>query len=73
MPQASDELRNKMNEYFGSWVNDWGPTAYLLDQGYTEKDYLWSKPTREHVPTEKEIDCLNFLRAEWDHDYDFFF
>jgi hypothetical protein len=71
MPQASDELRTKMEEYFGDPINDWGPTKYLLDAGYLEKGGWWRKPTSEHVVTEKEQDCLNFLCDEWDHCYDF--
>ena len=71
MPQASDELRAKMAEYFGAEIDDWPPRAYLLDQGYDEKAGWWSKPDPDHVVTEKERDCLNFLCDEWDHAYDF--
>lgn len=71
MPQASDELRDKMARYFDDAIADWPPTAFLLDQGYSEKGGWWTKPSPDHTPTEKEWDCLNFLCDEWDHAYDF--
>jgi hypothetical protein len=72
MPQASDELRSKMESYFGDPINDWSPTAFLLDQGYTEKGGFWTKP-EGHLMTEKEGHCLAFLREEWDHDFEAIF
>lgn len=67
MPQATDELREKMQHYFGDPISDWGPTAFLLDQGYHEKGGFWAKPSPSHIVTEKEGDCLTFLCDEWDH------
>lgn len=70
MPQASDELRAKMQEYFNDPVDDQGPMAFLKSQGYTlRRDYHWDAP--EHVKdygdmTEKEFHCLLFLVHEWD-------
>lgn len=72
MPQATDEDRGLMAAYFGGeGIDDWPPTKFLLDQGFTEKGGWWKKPTPEHAVTEKEYNCLNFLCDEWDHSYDF--
>ena len=67
MPQATDELRAKMQEYFGDPISDSGPEAYLRECGWLEDRFLWSKPNR--VIIAKEWDCIQFLCDEWDHDY----
>lgn len=71
MPQASNEDREKMNEYFGDPIDDGPPSTFLISLGYTESRGWWSKPAKDHQPTQKELDCLNFLCDEWDHAYDF--
>ncbi len=72
MPQASDEDRNRMAQYFGDdGINDWPPTEFLIKAGFTERAGWWTKPSKDHVVTEKEYECLNFLCDEWDHAYDF--
>lgn len=71
MPQTSDERRAKMQEYFGDPISDGPPTAFLCGQGYKYSSGWWSKPTIDHQPTEKELECLHFLLEEWDHAWDF--
>lgn len=69
MPQASDEDRNLMQEYFGDPISDSGPMNHLLERGYHEERGMWTNPNNL-VPTQKDIDCLNFLVDEWDYAYD---
>lgn len=85
MPQASDELRAKMKEYFGDPIDDLGPSQYLRSRGYREvANGLWRRPSESHTitakeqncfnfldtVTQKDRECLNFLVDEWDHEYD---
>lgn len=67
MPQASDELRSKMEEYFGDPVSDKGPIKFLRKQGYFfTRHYEWVRPHRMHLITPKEWECITFLMEEWD-------
>lgn len=71
MPTATKELRNKMGELFGhgldyDFVDDWPPTEYLLNRGWTEKGGVWTQP-KDRTVTPEEWDCMNFLFQEWDH------
>ena len=66
MPTATSELRAKMDEYFGNEIDDSGPRAFLLGNGWIENRGVWSSPPK---PTEKEWDCLDFLVQEWDYAY----
>ena len=65
MPQATEEQR-------AQWGGDGGvgedkAIAFLEAAGYTLRpDWLWTKPTPEHVPTDDEISASNFLVDEWD-------
>lgn len=68
MPQASEEQQELMKKWFDS-IDDHGPTEFLLSHGYTEKAGMWSKPTPSHNPSVAEVECLMFLRDEWDHDF----
>lgn len=70
MPQASDELRQKMQTYFGDSIDDSGPTKFLKSKGWRETETgLWFSPQHiDHVSTQ-EFECLLFLRDEWDHAY----
>jgi hypothetical protein len=70
MPQASDELREKMFQRFGDAIDDFRPTRFLIERGYREHGGLWRRPSLDHVATADEIECLQFLHDEWDHDYD---
>lgn len=71
MPQASDEMRDLMKQYFGNGIDDRGPTEFLFSHGYLEKAGYWTKPTPSHSVTDYEWDCLNFLCEEWDYAYSF--
>lgn len=70
MPQASDELRAKMKEYFGNPINDYAPMEYLKSQGYElQRNWDWKPPERikdYDDMTEKEYHCMLFLVHEWD-------
>lgn len=67
MPQATDKNRAKMIRYFGD-IGDYSPTKFLEDNGWKLRpDWLWERPTPEHVTTPKESDCLWFLIDEWDY------
>ena len=71
MPQASDELRAKMDSYFDNGgINDYDPFAFLIGHGYSEKRGIIYRPHNEHIPTKKEWDCIEFLCDEWDYGYD---
>lgn len=68
MPQASNDLREKMKEYFDDEVDDVGPKDYLIMQGYKLlPNWRWHKPTPMHKISEKEYRCLQFLVDEWDY------
>lgn len=69
MPSASNDLRELMNEYFGDPIDDNGPIQYLISKGYKPSRrplWFWHLPNPEHVITEKEGNCLQFLIDEWD-------
>lgn len=70
MPQASDELRQKMKDRFGDdWLEE-GPVFFLRAAGYTlTKDWCWKKEGVGSVEdmTDFEYDCLAFMADEWDY------
>ena len=65
MPQATNELRQKMHDRFGDSIDDHGPWMYLEERGYTEDGFLIHAPVG-HVISEEEGDCIDFLCDEWD-------
>lgn len=71
MPQATDELRQRMNELFGDPISDSGPTDFLIQQGFVlSPTWEWMAPPRLHYWDElsqDEKDCVVFLFQEWDH------
>jgi hypothetical protein len=69
MPQASEELRAKMEEYFGDPIDTAGPIKFLIDAGYDlTNDFMWQPKLEKRASgsTEKELECINFLIDEWD-------
>ena len=68
MPQASDELRAKMRERFGS-IDLTGPQDHLLAQGYTINHGFITLPSPLHRATEGEGNCIDFLCDEWDYAF----
>jgi hypothetical protein len=72
MPQAADEDRAKMAEYFGGdGINDGPPARFMISQGWTcEPGFLWRRTFSGEKPTTKELDCLYFLCDEWDYGYE---
>lgn len=68
MPQASDELRAKMEQYFGDPISDEGPVKFLESAGWMlHADWTWSSPGKTmHDMTDKEYECVSFLFHEWD-------
>lgn len=72
MPQASDELRAKMQEHFGDPIDDSGPWQFLAGNGFVEKGGWITKPgTYWDDLSEKEKLALEFLADEWDYAWDF--
>ena len=71
MPQASDELRSRMEERFGDSISDAGPTKFLEDAGYKlTSSWLWEpKKGVESLKdmTQEEYECILFLVHEWDY------
>ena len=67
MPSATDELRGEMQKMFGNEVDDFGPTKFLEDRGYTlNEEWNWVKPSPDHIPLADELICIYFLMQEWD-------
>jgi hypothetical protein len=74
MPQATDQLRKKMAEYFpegdgsegSSGIADAPVYAYLAGLGLQEKGGYWMVPPDFGV-TSKVMNCLNFMVDEWDY------
>ena len=70
MPQASDELRKTIDNYFHTGIDDHVPHAYLESKGWTI-DSNWNflhsgyKDLGE-IPIQ-EWDCILFLIHEWDY------
>lgn len=70
MPSATDELRNKMNTYFGDSIDEQGPMKFLRDNGWKlDRNWVYHTPTFSYEANEKEIDCITFLAQEWDFAY----
>jgi len=69
MPSAGDKACECMRKWFGD-ISDYGPCKFLLARGWTETAGVWKKPTLSHNPSPYEVDCLLFLRDEWDHDFE---
>ncbi len=69
MPQASKEMADKMQEYFGDSVSDAGPIQHLQEQGFKlSPQFSWTHPSGKPFGdlTEKDRDCMLFLVEEWD-------
>lgn len=68
MPQASDELREKMRQRFGDSIDEQGPIDFLVGAGYKlGSDWLWEKEgTTYESMTQDEYDAMQFLVQEWD-------
>lgn len=70
MPQAAAELQSRMQELFGSPVDEAGPIAFLTKAGYKlTPDWRWEAPSRVQKAqdmTQDEFDCMLFLVQEWD-------
>lgn len=66
MPQADEELRSIMVDWFGS-MEDYGPTKLLESHGFVlTREWKWIKPVPSHTLNEIEWTCLQFLIDEWD-------
>lgn len=72
MPQATDELREKMNGYYGDPIDMEGPVARLKNSGFKlERGFYWTAPKRVKSTadlSDQERDSLCFLIDEWDFD-----
>lgn len=70
MPQATEELRDRMGSLFGDAISDQGPMKYLEDAGFKlTRQWEW-KPRPGAMAwgdlTQSERDCIWFLVTEWD-------
>lgn len=74
MPQASDELRKKIYDYFGADKNGldpYGPEGFLTENGwFTSHPFVYTTNKSKDQITDKEWDCLDFLVQEWDYGFD---
>lgn len=70
MPQACDEDRNLMLQWFGHDVSDVGPLRFLKARGWTFPGGLCTPPTPAHQPSQYEMACAIFLCDEWDYAYE---
>ena len=68
MPTATDELREAITKRFGS-IDVYAPLKYLLDRGYTDNAGCLHPPL-DHVVTNEEAACIDFLFQEWDFAYE---
>lgn len=67
MPQASDELRALMKDWFGDDIDTSGPIRALTLRGYTlGEDFVWDPPTKSHTISWVEYQLIVFLMDEWD-------
>ena len=67
MPTSSDELRQKMKEFYGDPIDDAAPLGHLIACGWMVKGGLLVPPQKlEEVP-EKEFLSALFLHDEWDY------
>lgn len=61
MPSSTPERQAR-------WKDDSNATAFLTDRGYKlTREWEWVLPTPDHVPTEDEIDAINYMVEEWDY------
>lgn len=70
MPQASDELRAKMKEWFGDEVDDRGPYKYLMSKGWTEEAGVFHPPTPSYYGPVEDYIVLSFMMHEWDYAWE---
>ncbi len=69
MPQASEELRGVMREWFGS-IDLYAPLDFLISRGYTnDKNGIIRPPTFAHSISDAEGECICFLTDEWDYAF----
>lgn len=71
MPQATDELRQRMLELFGDPSSDEGPMNFLLEHGFIlSPSFGWMSPAYYYSWNDlspDQQDCIDFLFQEWDH------
>lgn len=76
MPQATDELRKQMAEYFPDFRGEpnaegiWDAPVYhfLVTNGLKEEKGKFTIP-KEYMVNAKILNCLHFMCDEWDYDY----
>lgn len=68
MPQALDEQRDLMGKWFGDRTSDRPPTAFLESHGFKlTPDWKWELPTPAHTVSCYELECVCFMKREWDY------
>ena len=69
MPQATDEQRELMQQWFGDEIDDSGPSNFLAERGWTFPGGICTPPVPSHQPSQYELECVYFLCDEWDYGY----
>ena len=68
MPQASQEVQEKIDALFGHHdPQDLAAQKYLESRGWIEEPPGWWTVTPDHYPTDDEWLCMLYLIEEWDH------
>lgn len=69
MPQAAPEHAARWQDPTGKVGSDQVACSFLEGVGYkSTRHWAWILPTPTHIPTDKELDAINFLINEWDWD-----
>jgi hypothetical protein len=70
MPQATEELRDRIRELFGDSIDEAGPIEFLEKAGYKfTRGGVIIAPNPKHEETPDEMSCIRFLIDEWDYGY----
>jgi hypothetical protein len=66
MPQATDEQRELMAQWFRDGGDVCAPLAFLQSRGYTDDRGMIRPPVRAHRVSYEEGACIDYLCDEWD-------
>jgi hypothetical protein len=66
MPTADEELRREWRHYDEDG-GDRMAMRFLEDAGYRlRRDWQWTPPKPDHLPTDREVSAVYYLVDEWD-------
>ena len=67
MPQATEELRELMERWFGDPISEIGPLEFLRSHGFIERpNGVLAPPVPSHNVSHDEWRCIAFMVQEWD-------